>query len=212
MKKYSGAALFLLCLQFLQSLTFGFVLGQGAGDSLANYSPKWSWDWLASHGGPGDEALSFLSLNNQDQCLAVGSFSGTLKRPRGMLNSDGDSSDFFVTRLDTSGRWQWLERGGAAGEDEGYAVVGDSNSGILVAGSVTSFAGERGLKTGFVTRYHANGELDWLWQLETDTVMSEARVEHIAVRGNGELFFVATFSGSIHFNGLTIKSRAGKMD
>ena len=120
-------------------------------------------EWQRSLGGSGEDVVySSIQQTSDDGFIVAGR----------STSNDGDvsgahgSSDYWVTKLDSSGNLLWQKTLGGMATDIAYSVQQTSDGGFIVAGHSTSSDGDvlSGNKGGFdqwITKLDASGNLLW---------------------------------------------------
>jgi len=113
---------------------FGATLLSSAGGTdvfVSLLSASGTWQWALRAGGTGNDATASLSIDANGFAVFGGSFEGTAGFGTTNLTSAG-SSDIFLSRIDTSGAWQWAYRQGGTGQANLSSVHVGSDNFILI--------------------------------------------------------------------------------
>jgi hypothetical protein len=113
---------------------FGINLLSSAGGSdvfVSMLTATGTWQWALRAGGIGDDVAGALSIDANRFAVLGGSFEGTATFGTTNLTSAG-SKDLFISRMDTTGAWQWAYRQGGAGEVSLSSVHVNSDNFILI--------------------------------------------------------------------------------
>jgi hypothetical protein len=160
-------------------------------------------------GGALDDAVSSLALDRtNEQLWLTGSFEVTANFDNLSLTSNG-SRDVFIARFSLqSNTFNWVEKAGGAGIDEGRAITIAPNGNVLVAGAFASnsFSFGQLARTNagnydiFMTSLNAsNGNINWL---TVSGGVSNDQAHGIATDPAGNIYLTGRFTGvSVPFNG-----------
>ncbi len=165
--------------------------------------------WANSAGGVGSEMALAVAVPPQGGAVITGSFNGTASFDQKQLTSS-KTTDMFVARLDTKGKFVWAASGGGEGLCKGEAVAVDRSGNTIVAGSFykrvtlgASKLSSRGTADLFITRLDPKGSFQW-----TNTVGGENldQVGGMAVDSQGTAFLAGTFMASAYFGDTRLTS------
>ena len=117
---------------------------RGAGDAyIAKYAPDNSLLWAQRMGGDSmiasatfgaiDEVAD-IKVDNNGNVFAVGNYAGSADFGSTTLTSAGDR-DGFVTKLNSSGSFQWASRWGGTIDNSGRALDIDASGSIYATGN-----------------------------------------------------------------------------
>ncbi|GAB3830343.1 SBBP repeat-containing protein [Hymenobacter jeollabukensis] len=126
------------------------------------------------------------------------------------LTSRGDT-DSFVAKYSPTGALLWLRQLGSTGYDEAVDLTVDAAGNVYVTGIVggaLDFGGATVTATnrqGFLMRYNAQGTATWAQLISSPDVK---RVRH---DGNGHVFVVGNFTGTVGLGGTTVSAPAGSV-
>ncbi|MGH1364731.1 MAG: AgmX/PglI C-terminal domain-containing protein [Calditrichia bacterium] len=119
-------------------------------------------DWARRAGGPGDDQVLSLALNQQQECHITGKFAARAAFGEHTVSSDG-ATDVFLASLDSRGNWNSAEAIGGHKNDSGSALAVDRNNRLLLAGTFEDslLFGEKSLQSlgrrdTFLTRLDPN--------------------------------------------------------
>lgn len=161
-------------------------------------------------GGALDDAVSSLALDRtNDQLWLTGSFEVTANFGNLSLTSNG-SRDAFIARFSLqSNTFNWVEKAGGSGIDEGRAITIAPNGNVLVAGvfASNSFSFGQLARTSagnydiFMASLNAsNGNINWL---TASGGASNDQAHGIATDPAGNIYLTGRFTGaSVSFNGV----------
>ncbi len=138
--------------------------------------------WAKSFGGIEEDMITGIVIDNSGDVVICGYFSKTLLIQSDSLISRG-MSDFFIAKLEPSGKLIWAKSGGSNYQDYSFSRTGgievDYNNSIIVTGlfayenhsgipnkrtawfdtfSITSYGGQ----DAFLAKYSTNGKVIWV--------------------------------------------------
>lgn len=102
--------------------------------------PSGNFVWAKSFGGSSSEYVTNMTLNSLNDVLITGYFSGTTDfdpsaGTNNITSNGGD--DFFISKLDVSGNYQWTKRIGGAFDEYIYDISCNTSNQIVVSGKFT---------------------------------------------------------------------------
>ncbi len=180
--------------------------GGGISDGfLAKFSPDGLLLWATFFGGSGDDNISNIDIDKNDNIYVVGkTSSATLASAGSFQENFGGITDGFLARFTTDGALVWSTFVGAADEDETIGVnctaIGDivlygktkSTTGIATAGSfqeTVALAQNRSIS--FISKYFPNGVRDWSTYYGTGAVNSFSGITGVTSNDTG-IFIAGT--------------------
>lgn len=148
-------------------LLLQFVNGLAAARALADEPP--AFEWAIAAGGSQHDKTRGIAVDADGNILLTGEFTGTAKFGEQELTAVG-SMDFFVAKVDPTGKFLWVRSGGGDQIDRGYAIAGDHLGNCYVTGHFQSAEAKFDqvtIKTGgdydlFVAKYDSQGKLEWI--------------------------------------------------
>jgi hypothetical protein len=176
---------------------------QGSQDYfISKYNTSGAWQWTKQLGETGATAVSFgLAADSSGNSVIVGYTFGNLASCGGVSTScvgvSQGTFDYFVSKYDASGSWQWTQQmGESAKQASAYGVAIDSNGNIVVAGytsanlpscsglSANCSGSSQGTFDTFVSKYNSSGAWQWTQQLGQTGVSSSAIATAVDASGN----------------------------
>ena len=123
---------------FFGSATFGSytltsVINTTSEMYVAAISTSGSWLWAKRAGSTSNESGCGISTDSSLNCYVTGYFQGTVSFGTTSLTSSG-GKDVFITKLDSSGNWQWALRAGGTSDDLGWAISTGVDSALFITG------------------------------------------------------------------------------
>jgi uncharacterized delta-60 repeat protein len=168
---------------------------------VTKYNSSGTKLWTRQLGPPSQDAYGYgAATDASGNIIVVGSTWGGLDG-----NTLTGSTDFFVTKYDSTGAKLWTRQLGVASYyTEAHAVATDSSGNIFVAG-FTSGALDGNTLTGaedfFLTKYDSTGTKVWTRQLGAD--LSLTRAYGVATDSSGNIFVAGSTGGELDGNSLT---------
>ena len=170
---------------------------------------KWKWVKGGTSKYFGASAKS-LALDGQGGVVVIGKFLGELNVGTSKLQALGDY-DFFIARLDKSGKWSWAHGGGGTKTDNALDIAIDSSENIWVVGTfqIEAYFGAntltaKGDKDIFVTKLDKNGK--WLNLNYRAGGTKYDHGEEIAIDAKDNIIVTGTFRDTATFGQHTAKS------
>ena len=107
----------------------------GASDGfVAKYDPNGNVVWWFQIGGPGEDYVNSLVVDNNNDIYITGSFSGTVNFGGSSLTSNG-AKDIFIAKYNDVGNLLWIKAYGSSLDDYCYDVnIG--NNRLLLSGNI----------------------------------------------------------------------------
>jgi len=153
---------------------------------LAKFDNNGRVIWFKGYGGPGDDFISSMYINNRGYIYLSGSFVYVISIENRILISPG-YKDYFISRIDSNGELIWCSNRNGTDWDSINDIYSNSLIGLYLAGKICS--SERGVLYGcivdykkrdihwdvipydfdfFISRYCENGEHIWTKRIGTD--------------------------------------------
>jgi len=89
--------------------------------------------WMQKGGGTSADEAYGISMDGTGNTYTTGYFTGTATFGAFTLTASG-VSDIFVAKTNSSGVYQWVEKGGDGGSDRGLAISTDASGNTYVTG------------------------------------------------------------------------------
>lgn len=147
--------------------TEGSIVQPNAGGRdvvLARYSNEGSVLWQTQFGGESSDSPLGVSMS-PDGFIYVGGFT-----EGSFAAENAGSADVWLAKFDGDGTEVWRRQFGGEGWDRGFDVTA-FDGGVYITGytaSVLDLATDREGFDGFVARFDADGNLEWISQVGTD--------------------------------------------
>ena len=197
------------------SLNVSFTLSSGDGDktvyvwyrdaaggisTVASYgitldeSAAIPSEWIAQFGSTGGDYGNGIAVDSSGNSYVVGGTSGDL----GGTSAGG--ADVYIAKYDVNGNPVWIKQFGTADYEEGLRIAVDSSGNSYVTGYTTGDLGgiNAGRNDGFVAKYDANGNQQWIRQF--GTVWNDEGYG-IAVDSSGNSYVTGDTSGDFGVGG-----------
>lgn len=135
----SGGTISVVGSYSLTDLTLGStVLGSNRQGNafVGQLSAAGQWQWASSSTTGGERQVKAVATDAAGNTYVAGSFHGRQTFGSTTLSSNG--GDAFVGKLDASGQWLWVVRGGGSSFDQINALTLDAAGNVYVAGEFAS--------------------------------------------------------------------------
>ncbi len=142
----------------------GDITTKSTNDSdylLLKYNANDQLEWYKTYGGSSDDRGNTV-IQTSDNGFAILGFS---KSNDGDVTANEGNSDFWLTKLNSTGDLSWQKTFGYSGNDIGFSLIQTSDNGFLLLGEldVTSSGGLGNSKSA--KRKHAGGDY---WAIKLD--------------------------------------------
>ena len=159
------------------------------------------------------EKVKDLAVDTRNSIYVMGHFTKKVRFAR-FTQSAGSSGNIFITKLSSTGVFQWVS-GVSAGTIEGRSITMDSKDNFWIAGhfsSIGDFLGKTPLTSGggkdiFVAKYNSEGRYQFAKSAggNNDVELASATVDR-----SGQLYLTGHFTNNAAFDKLQLRSRGGK--
>lgn len=171
----------------------------------------WSEDVDENSFWGGENAGSWLVTNDLNEIFIASYFKGEAnftQQDGAEINSNANSNDIFITKLNASGEYQWTQTIGSSGDDRAEGITLDSDNNLFVTGRYSatvdfdfsdnsdSFTAT-GTHDAFVSKLFADDSYGWTRTFES--VASDTFGRAIAVAGN-KIVTAGNLSGETDFD------------
>ena len=161
-----------LGMRWTAALAVAFAL---AGSAAAD-CPDPQYGWTRTIGGSGEDHGDAIAVDDNDNVLIAGHFTGTVDFDPGPGVDNRTSqgrTDVFVTKLDADGSQVWTRIVGGPGTDQAYSLALDPGGNVLITGSfqstvdfdptggVDNHTADGAYEDVFVTKLAADGSYAW---------------------------------------------------
>jgi len=198
MKFFAGVRLLISAL-ILTGLGFGLQACSGGGGGTS--TPAASWSGTKQLGLSAIAALCYsVATDTNGNVYVTGEIGGGLDG-----NTLTGTTDFFVTKYDSTGVKQFTRQLGVSAKDTfGYSVATDANGNVYVAG-YTNGGLDGNTLTGttdfFVTKYDSTGVKQFTRQLGVST--KDTFGNSVATDASGNVYVAGNTEGGLDGNTLT---------
>ncbi|WP_165822216.1 SBBP repeat-containing protein [Hymenobacter edaphi] len=209
---------------FSGTVSFGTTTLVSTGEAdlfVGKLDASGQWLWAVQGGGEGYESSSAVALDAAGNVYVSGSF-GSLSADFGsfsLTNNDNTrgsyaTDDVFVGKLNASGQWQWVSKGGGPDSDYSNHVAVDAAGRVYVCGSGNSSPLTFGSTTlpNSTSSYNAYvARLDgstgaWQWAGQVGGAGRDEATS-MAFDATGNLYLTGSFSGAgVAFGNTTLTS------
>jgi hypothetical protein len=114
------------------------------------------------------------------------------------------TQDTYLTKYDSAGNVIWSKLVGSAGSASGYGLALDPAGGVVITGSTTANVTTTSITNGntdsFVASYDANGDQNWIQQLQT---LATNQANAVSVDASGNVYIGGSVSGGVVGKGQT---------
>ena len=120
--------------------------------------------WGKQIGSTGEEFLSDVNVDSQDNVYIIGSTTGA-------MNGDAfGKKDVFFIKYTSDGEELYRRQFGTAEDDDGHYILCDSEDNVIVTGATSGLLGEQqvGGRDIYVAKYTPEGDLLWITQYGSD--------------------------------------------
>lgn len=162
---------------------------------VAKYNAKGDFQWVRSGGGTQrDTGRGIAADAATGDVYVTGLFFGTATFGKVTKTAVG-RADFFLTKYDSAGEFQWMESAGGEGDEAGFGVTTDGRGNVYTTGqnygAIPEFSPTGESTTGFLAKYNASGRLLWGKTLyfgeEGADVTADSRGNAHVVTGNSKI-------------------------
>jgi hypothetical protein len=162
---------------------------QGSTDYfVSKYNSSGNWVWTVQLGETSQSTSGYVSNDNNGNVYIGGSTTGNLASCGGVsascagsAQSGGTNTDYFVSKYNASGIWQWTTQIGESGTNtQSFGTAADSSGNVFVGGITTgNLVSCHGISANcsgpsqagganddfFITKYNSSGVWQWTSQL-----------------------------------------------
>ncbi len=168
--------------------------------------------WSKVAGGSGDDRPNKIAVDQNNNVYLTGYFNGTATFGTSSITSSG-SSDIFVSKYDSSGNNQWVQRAGGTSADIGNGIAVDNIGNVYVTGSFIgnanfgslSLTNSNSSTDGFLVKYSTLG-VSSLAKKFGGTVDDKGNGIKVDLLGN--VIVVGRIKGTATFDSLSINTGA----
>ena len=135
---------------------------------LLKFDSNNNLQWQKAYGGTDDDRGSDI-IQTSDGGYAITGFS---KSKNGDVAQNAGASDFWVSKLNTSGAIIWQKSFGFSGADNGISIIQTNDNGFLLTGVLdVSASGGEGNSKSLLAKKHAGGDY---WAIKIDASGNKA--------------------------------------
>ncbi len=190
------------------------ITSAGAGDEyVVKLDNNGNFIWAKSMGGTGGEGAFALAVDNSNNVLTTGIFSGVadFDPGAGTINlTPVGILDIFVSKLDANGNFVWAKSMGGTSNDAGNSIATDNTGNVVVTGyfngtvdfdpgaSVLSLTSS-GATDIFIIKLDATGNLAWANSIGGSTTQDD-QGNGITTDALGNVLSTGYFNGIADFD------------
>ncbi len=185
---------------------------------FAKYDSAGNYVWAKSIGGiQANNEVMDIALDGSGYLYLTGYFTNTVDFDPGSgttnLTSTGRSSDAFLAKYDTSGKYVWVKQIECTYDVSGRNLAMDQAGNIYLGGTfrdtmdanpgsgVASLTTIRTLPNTYISRYDSAGNYIWAKNIESSgTSNAQVIMSGIDVDRVGNVYFTGTFRDSVDFD------------
>jgi hypothetical protein len=200
---------------------FEYTCGFEAGDSitvygsndiyLSKYSNDGHFIWAENFGGSSDDKGKAIAVDANGNSYITGYFSSTGHFGSTNLNSNSNSNDVFIAKVNSAGTVLWAKKGGGSKEDRGRGIVLDGQGNVYITGTITQSAtfntttiNVQGTNSLFVAKYDTNGVFKWV--RGSGACCDTTRGNAITVDNSGNVYVAGYFKDNTTIGGNSFTS------
>jgi hypothetical protein len=184
---------------YISGITFGSLGGPHAGNGdafISKYDAAGTLQWTRQLGTTLQDSSSSISADGLGNVYISGETGGSLDGP------NAGPGDVFISKYDGTGNLQWTKQIGTNGDDDSNGVSADGLGNVFISGQTTgSLGGPFGgcfnpgaFRDAFISKYDAEGNLQWTKQLTT----AEQDESHgVSADGLGNVYISGYTGGSV---------------
>ena len=166
-------------------------INAGSNDAfLSKYDEEGALQWTRQFGTGGSDEGRGVSADGLGNVYITGFTEGSLVD--GQINAG--SSDAFLSKYDEHGTLRWTRQLGTSTKDESVSVSADLLGSVYISGFSGRLGGNAGGSDAFVSKYDADGTLQWTRSLGTRGPDWSNRVSS---DGLGNVYISGSTSGSL---------------
>ncbi len=212
-----------ICGTFTGNVDFGggLIKTSGAFDGfILRLSPSGEFIYAKKIGGPSDDLVNGIAVDESGNSYVVGTFSDTLGFPGSNVPTlqATAGTDVFLIKYSNTGVPKWAKRAGGVSYQEGLSIVYDKHGFVNIAGSFFTkieFPGGSATdltSTGnydiFIAQYDTSGIPRWSQRIGGG---NDDQPRGLAVSDSGMVYLTGTYTGLAGFSGSTITLSKGGM-
>ena len=174
--------------------------------------------WAKSFVG-GENVPTKIVVNASGDVYTIGNFgdayvTATIDLDPGLgianLTSSIGGGDFFISKLDANGNYQWAKRIGSGGNDYGNCIQLDAFGNVIIGGvfsGVVDFDPNAGIvnlsggySNAFILKLDANGNFVWVKNFESNFIVNGSNVNELKIDAFGNIITTGSFYGTVDFD------------
>jgi hypothetical protein len=195
---------------FYGTATFGTTTINSAGSSdvfIAKYGSDGNLLWVKKAGGSNAEIGFSVALDSNNNPFIVGTFQGIASFETTNIISSG-SNDIFIAKYSSTGDFQWVQRAGGSGFDQGFDIKVNGNGEAFITGcfwGTATFASTTLVSAGgtdiFIAKYNSQGIFQWVQQAGG---IKDDICHAIVLDGISTVYLTGVFGGTAIFGASSV--------
>tara|TARA_R110002050_G_scaffold147017_1_gene272629 strand:+ start:4351 stop:8619 length:4269 start_codon:yes stop_codon:yes gene_type:complete len=190
---------------FNGTATFGTVslTSSGVQDAfIAKYNSSGTVQWAKKAGGIASDIGFGICVNSTNEVFVTGSFKATATFGSTTLTGANSTSDIFITKLNSTGVFQWSKKGTGNFANTGKSIGCDNAGNVYVVGQFSDTLtfdtqhNNQMQNISFIVKYNNTGSEQWFTKL---TGSSSSTINDISVDGSGNIYLTGDFSGTLTY-------------
>jgi Beta-propeller repeat len=192
--------------------TFSLPSAGGSDIFISKLDANGNFVWANRIGSAGADYGYAIAVDGSGNQYITGAFNGTVDFNPGAGTANltsGGVADIFILKLDAAGIFQWAQKIGSTGADEGNSITIDPSGDILLTGLFTgtvdfdpSAVGTTNLVSLgnndiFITKFNASGNFVWAKGIGNTGF---DRGNSIKTDLSGNVYTTGTFVGTVDFD------------
>jgi len=174
--------------------------------------------WSKGAGGPGNDFINKIGLNNNGKLLLTGGYSDTSVTFDATVLQNNGKADYLLVQLDTSGITDWATGAGDTANDAGSSLIADEFGNVYVCGSfyaanitigATTLINNGLLADVFIAKYDAQGNS--LWAISVGGTASDIPRD-LSLNNSGRMFIAGNFQSPLVIFGNDSITNSGSDD
>lgn len=186
---------------FTGTATFGTVSLTSVGGRdifITKYNSSGTVLWAVKAGGTGADLGFGIDVNNVGEVFVTGAFKNTASFGALSLTAANSTSDIFITKLNSSGVFQWVKSGTGNFPNLGRSIGADNYGNVYVTGQFSDTItfdqtyNNQSQNIIFLVKYDSTG--NQLWFTQMDGALSNV-AHDMAVDTVGNCYITGDFEG-----------------
>ncbi|MBX3042259.1 MAG: choice-of-anchor D domain-containing protein [Candidatus Kapabacteria bacterium] len=140
---------------------------------ICKFFQNGTMEWVTQAGGERDDTGFGIGVDSRGDVFIAGSYMKEANFGGFTLQansaSENETSDIFIAKLNTNGRFDWVRTAGGNSNDAAYDLAVDSDGNAIITGAFTNRATfdnneviSKGFLDVFVAKYTSQGLVEWV--------------------------------------------------